>query len=192
MTIERIAIMPRWSGHGDSDWYPWFRARIAEHPKLPVQMLALDQPSAPTIDGCVASLTAALGDDPRALERTLLIGHSVGCQALLHYLAALPSDAPGGPAHLMCVAAWWAVDAPWETIRPWIETPHQLERLRARTQAGVSVVLSDNDPFTADWQANAAQWRDRLDARVESVPGAQHFNGAEEPAVLALVLALLA
>jgi hypothetical protein len=191
MNIERIAIMPRWSGHADVDWYPWFRQQLAGQDELRVHMLALDQPGAPTIDGCVASLTAALGDDPRALERTLLIGHSVGCQALLRYLAALPSEVPGGPAHLICVAGWWAVDEPWATIRPWIETPHAVERLRARTGKGVTVVLSDNDPFTADWQANSNLWKDRLGARVELVAGGRHFNGAEAPLVLELVRELL-
>jgi len=45
------------------------------------------------------------------------------------------------------------------------------------------VLLSDNDPFTADSAANAALWRARLHAQVRLVPGARHFNGAQEPAV---------
>jgi predicted alpha/beta hydrolase family esterase len=189
MLIERIAIMPRWSGHADSDWYPWFRARLADIPGR-VQMLELPNRDAPMIDECVASLRAALGDDAAALRSTVLIGHSVGCQALLRYLASL-TDAHVGPVQLVCVAGWWVVDRPWPTIRPWIETPLELERVRALTDGRVSVVLSDDDPFTADWQANAALWRERLGARIIEAPSGRHFNDPEVPIVLALVRELL-
>jgi hypothetical protein len=185
MPIEDIAILPRWSGHADSDWYPWFRAQLADS-GVRVQMLELPRRDAPVIEECVASLTAALGDDPAALRSTVLIGHSVGCQALLRYLASLP-DGEGGPAALLCVAGWWTVDRPWATIVPWIETPLALDRLRARVGGRVSVMLSDNDPFTADWQANAALWRERLGAQVVEVAGGKHFNDAQAHAVLAWV-----
>jgi uncharacterized protein len=186
--IGRIVIVPRWAGGPDHDWYPWVREQLrGSHPQLAVEMLELPNPGAPVIEQCVAAFEAALGTDVAALGSTMLVGHSVGGQALMRYLAeqcAAPSSEPR--PELVCIAGWWTVDEPWPTIRPWIEVPIDLPRLRANT-ARVTVLLSDDDPFTADWRANQAAWEQRLDADVRVKPGARHFNSAQEPAVLELL-----
>lgn len=185
--IERIVIVPRWSGHARVDWYPWIQQQLADAPQH-LEVIELPRPSAPVIDECVVALGSVLGTDPAALHSTLLVGHSVGCQALMRYLASLDSgrsDRPSGPA-LLCVAGWWAVDSPWPTIEPWISTPISLASLRANTSR-IVVLLSDNDPFTADWRANQLLWQERVGAQVEIFPGGRHFNESEEPAVLDLV-----
>jgi predicted alpha/beta hydrolase family esterase len=185
-SIERIVIVPRWSGHAGVDWYPWIREQLADEQR--VEVVELPRPSAPVIDECVAALGSALGTDPAALRSTLLVGHSVGCQALMRYLASLrpgTSDRPDGPA-LLCVAGWWAVDSPWPTIEPWISTPISPASLRANTSR-IVVLLSDNDPFTADWRANQLLWQERVGAQVEISSGGLHFNASQESAVLELV-----
>ena len=58
--------------------------------------------------------------------------------------------------------------------------------LRANTRA-VTVLLSDDDPFTRDWRSNEATWVQRLDADVRISVGGRHFNGEQEPAVLDLL-----
>lgn len=189
-TLDRVVIVPRWSGRAASDWYPWIRAQLGEDPgpELRVDVVELPNPDAPVIEPCVSALRSALGVRASDLRSTLLVGHSVGCQALLRYLAELSAE---GPGHLLCVAGWWSVDEPWPSIRPWIETPIALPSLRANTGGRVTVLLSDDDPFTADWRANQALWDQRLDAEVRVAAGGRHFNGDEEPAVLELVRGLL-
>jgi len=91
---------------------------------------------------------------------------------------------------LLCVAGWWDVDEPWGTLRPWIDQQPDTELVRAALEK-IIVLLSDNDPFTSDWRDNERQWRERLGAEVRVVPGAKHFNGAQEPAVRDALLALL-
>ena len=39
----------------------------------------------------------------------------------------------------------------------------------------ITVLLSDNDPFTADWRANAADWLGKLRAAVHIAHGAGHY-----------------
>jgi uncharacterized protein len=186
----RLLIVPRWAGHASSDFYPWLTVQVcAEVPRRFGEVRALDlpEPQTPTLEGWCGGLRAALGEDPALLSRTVVLGHSVGCQAALRTLAALP---PGlSIAALLCVAGWWTVDRPWDAIRPWIEAPLDLER--ARAAAGrIRVLLSDNDPFTADHEEGARAWQDRLGAEVLRVPGARHFNAVEEPAVLQALLSL--
>lgn len=183
----RIIITPRWSGHADDDWYPWISRALRGH-ELSLARLR-PNPSAPTIEACVEELRQRVGDDPGELRRTFLVGHSVGCQATLRLLATLP---PGhAVAGVLCVAGWWAVDRPWDTIRPWMDSPLDLQRVRAAA-GRVTVLLSDDDPYTADAGANGATWEARLGARVVVERGGRHFNGKQEPAVLRVLQEALA
>lgn len=176
----RVLVTPRWGGTIDDDWYPWIDALVPGVERVP-----LPEPDAPTIASCVDAFGAALAKGDAA--STICVGHSVSCQGWLHALAAQGTSV----AALVCVAGWWTVDEPWPTIQPWIDAAHDLDALRARAPH-VRVLVSDDDPFTADTSANAALWRERLDARVTIVPGAKHFNRAEEPTVLAVLEALRA
>ena len=186
----RLCIVPRWSGTADSDFYPWLLAQPAVRAHFgDVLLPGIAQPEQPTIAAWVDSLvqiTAGLG--PGDLGRTYVLGHSVGCQAVLRFLERSSDDAR--VAGVLCVAGWWTVDAPWDSIRPWIDTPMQLDRVRAAA-GRVHVLLSDDDPFTSDWRDNERAWRERLGAEVRCVPGARHFNAAQEPAVLEALLALV-
>ncbi len=180
--FSKIIIVPRWSGHSSSDWYPWLRAALST--EAVVQALDLPDPGTPTLEAWTAGVQAALGDDMDGLAKTLLVGHSVGVRAAMHALERLPAGWRMGG--LLAVAGWWTVDRPWPTIVPWIEAPLATARVRAAARR-IDVLLSDDDPFTADYVANAAQWRDSLDADVTVCAGAQHFNAAEAPAVLAAI-----
>ena len=125
------------------------------------------------------------GSAAGTLADTVLVGHSIGCQAALHFLAGLPASTR--VRGTVCVAGWWAVAEPWESIRPWTQNPPDLRRVRASC-GRLRVLLSDNDPFTADAAANGRLWQERLGAAVEVVPAAAHFNRPQEPRVLAELL----
>jgi hypothetical protein len=147
----------------------------------------MPNPGTPTIEAWRAAIGEALGSDAARLSRTLLVGHSVGCQAALHFLESLPEGALVGG--LLCVAGWWTVDRPWETILPWINATHDDEKIKRGAGGKIRLLLSDNDPFTSNFEENGNAWRARLGAQVELIPGGKHFNAAEEPAVLRAVLA---
>jgi len=183
---RRLCIIPRWGGGPDHDYYPWLRRELAATGRF-AEVLSPEMPTPgePSLTAWPARVAEVVGADPDARARTVLLGHSVGCQAVLRYLAGLPAGARVAGALL--VAGWFTVDRPWPTIRPWIEAPLDLDAARAACPRLV-VLLSDNDPFTADHAANRAAWEARLGAEVRLAPGAQHFNGAEEPAVLATLL----
>jgi predicted alpha/beta hydrolase family esterase len=182
--MRRLIIIPRWAGGPESDFYPWLeRALAAQAPLLfdEVRALRLPNPGAPVIADWVRGVREAIGDDPARAAETVLLGHSVGCQAALRALAELPAGTRVAGA--VMVAGWFRVDAPWETLRPWMDTPVDLGAARAACPR-VVVLLSDDDPFTSDAAANRRAWEERVGAEVRMVPGAKHFNAAEEPAVL--------
>ena len=185
--MTRLCIVPRWSGGPDSDFYSWLRAQPAVRARVREHLApTIAQPGQPTIAAWVESLRqSTAGSD---LGDTFFLGHSVGCQAVLRFLEQASEHVR--VAGVLCVAGWWTVDRPWDSIRPWIETPMDTGRVR-RAGRRFSVLLSDDDPFTADWRENERLWRERLGAEVRCVPGGKHFNAAEEPAVLDALCALI-
>ncbi len=146
----------------------------------------MPDPAQPQIEAWIAAAAAALvGGAP---EKTVLVGHSVGCRAALGAVERLPDGAR--LRGLVLVAAWWEVDEPWPSILPWQALEHDVARIRSAVGRPV-VLLSDDDPFTSDWRVNRDTWTERLDADARLHPGAKHFNAAPEPAVLAAIRELL-
>lgn len=185
----RLCIVPRWNGSASTDFYAWLCARPEVRARFGEILLPeVAQPAQPTIAAWVESLQQAVaGAGPADLGRTYFLGHSVGCQAILRFLERSSGNTPA--AGVLCVAGWWTVDQPWDSIRPWIDTPMDTDRVRAAARRFL-VLVSDDDPFTSDFRATEHAFRERLGAEVRCVPGARHFNAAEEPAVLDALLAL--
>jgi uncharacterized protein len=183
----RVVLAPRWGGTPSHDFYPWLRTELDA---LGVELFALHlpDPGTPTLEAWVPALRAAIDEAVAAPgPPPVVVGHSVGCQAVMRALAGF--DRPVASACLL-VAAWWDVDQPWPSIRPWIDTPFDHARTRAAASR-FSVLLSDDDPFTRDHARTAALFRERLGATVRIASGAKHFNGEREPAVLESLLELL-
>jgi len=181
---ERLIVVHRWAGRPDAAFYPWLRRTLGRRrPRVfdEIRVPVMPHPERPTIDAWVAALSRVVGRPTSALARTVLLGHSVGAQAVLRWLSTLP---PGASVRgVVLVAGWLAVDEPWDEIRPWCETPLDIPRIRRATPR-IETLLSDDDPFTRDHEANAAAFREQLGARIEIIEGAGHFNRDEEPSVI--------
>lgn len=184
--IDRLILVPRWNGRADSDFYPWLAGRLRELGwRGEVETASLRPPESPEVEATVAAVRGRLGAAGRA-ARTVLVGHSVGAQAAMRALAE-PGPVVAG---LLLVAGWWTVDEPWPAIQKWIDAPLDWNRTRERAVRRV-VLLSTDDPFTADAARSRRLFEERLAAEVRIHDGARHFNAAEEPAVLAAVSDLL-
>jgi uncharacterized protein len=176
----RVVLMPRWSGTARSDWYPWLAGEL----DVPLSIVELDEPDRPTIAACVERLRSSIAPDP---SEVCLVGHSVSCLAIVHLLATLPASSV--PAAVF-VAGWWTIDAPWDTIRPWLETPIDTDTAR-RAVGETHVLISDDDPFTKDAEWTQRTWRERMGSEVEVISGGAHFNRPREPAVRDLVASVV-
>ncbi|HUS65635.1 MAG TPA: alpha/beta hydrolase [Kofleriaceae bacterium] len=183
--IDRILLVPRFRGRASSDFYPWLGRRLAALGwRGELEVVSLRTPEAPEVAATVSALRGRLGAAARA-ARTVLVGHSVGAQAVLRALA-------GGPAvaGFVLIGAWWTLDQPDAALRPWIEQP--FDWARAAAAAGRRIVLlSTDDPHTADVARTRRLFDQRLGAEVQVHDGARHFERAEEPAVLSALGGLL-
>jgi uncharacterized protein len=170
-----VLIVPRWGGSPEHDFYPWLEAQLAAR-GVATEYVTLDNP--PTITAALASLVPRL---ERAADDSIVLGHSVGVQAAMRALASANRARP--LAGLVAVAGWFGVDRPWAEIVPWIETKFEHVRVPHAVRT-IRVLISNDDPFTADAGTTRRLFEERLGADVEVVPGNAHFNAPEQPAVL--------
>jgi uncharacterized protein len=141
----------------------------------------MPDPDLPTVAAWVARVREALGEDPEALRRTVVAGHSVGCQAVLRALAELP-DGRGYPA----CSAWPAGSGSTSRGRPCV--PGSRPRSTWAAPAGPPATgwwpcSPTTTPSRPTGAANAAAWASKLGAATVVVPGAGHFNGRQYPPI---------
>ncbi|MBL0177117.1 MAG: alpha/beta hydrolase [Ignavibacteria bacterium] len=182
-----ILLIGRWSGHPASDWYPWISRHVARLGAT-IDIPALPHPEEPKVGPWTVAVLDAFASLP-ADTPTLLIGHSVGNHAILRALATVKQ--PPKLLGAIFVAGWWTVDQVWPSLAPWTRHDEDLARARALLPS-LTVLIADNDRLTSDYQSNALEWKRRMDCTVQIVKGAGHFNGPEQPAVLAALESVIA
>ena len=184
--IKHVYVIPRWAGSSQSDWYPWLKQQLEaadqeDHCHYAVHPLDMPDWSVPTLEQATTYLAELLPPERLAREQVYLVGHSVGCLAILHYLSQLCPATNGQPrvAGVLCVAGWFSIDNPWQDILNWIDAPVNYEcARRAIPEDKLIVLLSDDDPYTTGYQQNQKLWLERLRARVHILAGRQHFSEA--------------
>src|SRR3989344_6268623 len=163
---KRAFIIHRWGGSPADDWLPWLKTELEKKDYL---VIAPSMPDTdyPDIEKWVGCLNFELKNPD---DQTLLIGHSIGCQAIMRYLEILPK--PYKVGHLLFVAGWFNLKP--ETLQaegpesvapaePWLETPIETEKVK-HTYASLTVLLSDNDPYVP--LADARLFETKLNAKV--------------------------
>jgi len=149
----RIYLVHSWDAyttqHGIDDWHPpWYDWIEMQYPKdsgITVTNLRMPNSSAPEIDAWVSALEYYI---PKIDENTIFIGHSIGCQAIMRYLAKKNPQTIGGA---IFVAGWFELtnlETPEAEYiaKPWIETPIDFTTL-AKFRKDIHVIISDDDQF---------------------------------------------
>ncbi len=181
--MKRAYIIHRWGGDSTSDWVPWLKEELEANG---IAAVSPDMPNtdAPTITewtSFLLSLIAAPDTD------TYLIGHSVGCQAIVRYLAQLPDGTSVGKVIL--VAPWTELtkikEESKETARQWVETQIDWDKARAHAK-GFTVIYSDTDPLVST--DNAKYFAEKLGANLILEENRGHFTDGDDVTQLPVLL----
>jgi len=172
----KIILVHRWDGTPRSDWYPWLKQEL-EKRKWKVVILRMPNTSEPKIDAWVNYLKKIV-ENPD--EEMYFIGHSIGCQAIMRYLAQLPPRTKVGG--LIFVAGWLKLqnleDDDAEAIaKPWLETPIDFSKVKEKTK-NIIVILSNNDPYV-DYKEHKNVFMEKLNAKIIVEKGKGHFTEEE-------------
>jgi uncharacterized protein len=195
MPPTRAFIIHGYQSNPGEAWLPWLRAELEKRGCI-VALPAMPTPDWPVISEWIAFIAELVGEPD---NRTVMVGHSLGCQAVIRYLETLGS-AGKCVAKTVLVAgsfppALTAAEADAKTggsriLRPWFTTP--VDAAKVKKVAGkCTVIISDDDPYIDVSQA-AASFRLALDPKIIIETGKGHYNEdttvTELPAALEAVI----
>ncbi len=153
--MKRAIIVHGWRGTPNSGWKPWLKKEL-EARNFFVELPVMPNTDAPAIDAWVKHLAKLVDEE----DDNYLIGHSMGCQAILRYLENKPEKVKVKGAVLVAGFITSLSDAimgnPDEAIiaKPWLETPIDLQKVKSNADKLISIVSDDDQYILEDnWES---------------------------------------
>jgi predicted alpha/beta hydrolase family esterase len=197
---KRVFIVHGWGGNPEEAWLPWLAKKLRDKDFV-VEVPEMPDTDNPKIEAWTDYLRKKVS---RCDENTFFVGHSIGCQAIMHYLEKIPDeekalrrqDFGGQAGGAVFVAGWFTlsnIDGEEDRLvsSPWLNTPIDFEKVRLHAKKFISI-FSDNDPYVP--AENWEMFSKNLGAEIIMEKGQGHFTGedgiSELPVALRAVLKL--
>ncbi|HUD83044.1 MAG TPA: alpha/beta fold hydrolase [Candidatus Saccharimonadales bacterium] len=193
---KRAFIIHGYLGYPQEAWQPWLKAEL-EKIGYEVGLPGMPHPDHPSIPEWTRFISDLVGQPD---EETVMIGHSLGAQAVLHYLETLGGTGRSVGKTVLIASNFPVGMSPGAAhertggdlaLRPWLTTGVDPGRVK-RAAGKCVVILSDNDPYIPFEEARAS-FQTNLAASIIVEKGKGHFNEddhiVELPAALEAVLA---
>jgi uncharacterized protein len=176
---ERAFIIHGYLGYPAEAWFPWLKAML-EKRGFEVCLPAMPHPDRPAIPEWTDFIGKLVGK-PDA--RTVMIAHSIGGEAVLHYLETLGEGAQSVGKTVLVACRFPTGMTPEEAdgkiegdeiLKPWLTA--KVDPKSVRIAAGkCTVILSDNDPYIPIDEAKAS-FLGNLAVEIIVEHGKGHFN----------------
>ena len=189
-----IIIVHGWGASPKSDWLAWLKKEL-ERKGASVIVPAMPRTNHPIIKAWVSHLESVIRKAGSAHKDLILVGHSIGCQAILRTLEKSPSPSALRIKGVALVAPWFTLknlEGPGEEAiaKPWLATPIDLAKAMYRI-GKLTAFFSTNDPlvpFPENKKRFGAAFQ-AIHPRIIVMKGKGHFNALdgvrEFPALLA-------
>ncbi|MFA5942057.1 MAG: alpha/beta fold hydrolase [Candidatus Paceibacterota bacterium] len=168
---KRIVIVHGWEGSPTEDWIGWAAEAFREKG---YEVITPEMPdtSRPVIETWVNYLKSIAGE---VNENTYLIGHSMGCQAIMRFVETLETKIGGA----ILVAGFFDLknietEEEEEIAKPWLETPIDYAKVKANLVWSM-VILGDNDPWVP-YEETKKDFAERLGSEVVTIHNAGHMT----------------
>ena len=172
--MKRAFIIHGWGGYPEKEWRPWLKNEL-EKRGYQVIVPAMPETDHPKIEAWVPYLSKVV-DHPD--EETILIGHSMGCQTILHYLETLSENQKVGKVILVAGFGPYltGLTADEEQIaKPWVETPIDFDKVKTKASEFIAI-FSDNDPYVP-LEENSRLFKEKLGAKIIVEHNKGHLSG---------------
>ena len=171
--MKRVFIIHGWGGNSEESWFPWLKKEL-EQRKFKVIVPNMLNSKIPKIDAWVSHLTENIG---KADKNTFLVGHSIGCQAIMRYLEQLsPKEKIGGAVLVAGFFTLTGLTTKEKPIaKPWLENSIDFKKVKEHC-SNLTVILSDNDSYVP-LEENKLKFEKELNAKVIVKHNLGHFSG---------------
>lgn len=137
--MRRAIIVHGLSGRPHEAWFPWLSAEL-EKRKFSVSVPQMPSPNQPHIASWVSELAQKTASPDKG---TILIGHSLGCITILHYLESLQEGKTIGGA--VFVSGFSSYPGIPETAS-FFSLPLNWQKIKSHCKK-FTIINSDNDKF---------------------------------------------
>lgn len=163
---QRVFIVHGYEGHPNSNWFDWLSAKIREH-GTEASAVRLPRPEQPAAPAWQLALDQHIGAPD---ESVFLVGHSLGCITLLHFLSRHQPEKLGG----LVLAAGFA-DLPPELpqLNAYIQASTPDFNVLNRIEMPVHCLISDNDSHVPP--ALSENLAARLHSPITRIPDGGHL-----------------
>jgi len=167
--MKKIILIHAWGSNPNNEWYPWLKEQLPDYEIIIPEM---PDTETPTIDKWLGMLNTIANVD----EETIMIGHSIGCQTIIRWLATTNKKVKAA----IFVAGWFTLkgleDEELAIAQEWLATPID-DKLVKEHVSNIAALFSDDDPYVGS--ENKALFEDRLGAETISVGNKGHMTAEE-------------
>lgn len=140
--MKKVIIVHGWGGFPNKGWFKWLKIELKKK-RFKVIIPIMPNKDQPMITKWVNHLNKISGSIDKD---TYFIGHSIGCQTILRYLAKKRKTKIGGA---IFVAGWFSLNnleskEEEKIARPWIKNSINLSNIKINDTVAI---FSDNDPY---------------------------------------------
>ncbi len=171
---RRIVIVHGWEGGPTKDWFPWLEESLPKR-KYTVLNMSMPKPNTPKQSAWVKHLQDHIQPD----NNTILVGHSIGCMAILRYLEKISNKIRAA----ILVAPYVENEKKYKTISSFFHGPLKWDRIK-KNCSEIYTIHSDDDPYVSLWQ-EAIFKSNGATTFVEKGKG--HFDVKKLPKVLKII-----
>lgn len=175
---KRAVLVHGYQGTPLHGWRPWLKQEL-EGNGWQISIPSMPSPDAPVCSQWVDTISSAVGAPAPSCA---LVGHSLGCIAILRYLQSLPASARVGPVILV---AGFGHDIGIKELTSFSSAPLDFPSIRAHSTKFI-LLHSDNDPFIP--LAEGEYLKGQLHAELIVQKGMGHFSSSEGTTKLPIVL----
>lgn len=173
----RVFLVHGFNATPQNAWYPWLKQELQKR-GVDVRAPQMPHPRWPYIHRWTECLAQEVGVCD---ERTFFIGHSLGGQAIVRYLGALPSNEAAGGAIFVggfdrLRISWPYRIAAYIYLGRWLLWPINWAEAKKRAKH-FCAVFSDDDGWVQE--ENSSCFKEKLRAKVRVLHGYGHFTGDE-------------
>lgn len=174
---KRVYIIHGFQGRPNGGWRPWLMGELAKR-GIYACALPMPDPEQPVREKWVEEIGRAVGAPN---ESVVLVGHSLGVLAILHYLQLLPSSAGQINRAFLCSGPAAPIkqdvsDHPIRAIDNFFTPAFDAEKIRAHCEL-FTIIHGDND--TAVPVSHAERLQELLGGELVLISNGGHLGGED-------------